>query len=106
MIRLWLAVAVLAALTGFSQAQVPPQGGGVTPPPPVTAPPATPVPGITTPPGIATSRGAGLVTGSPGAPQMVTIPGSAVPGTLINNGNGTSTIMIPGSPSEVVPTPR
>jgi hypothetical protein len=37
---------------------------------------------------------------------MVTIPGSAVPGTLINNGNGTSTIMVPGSPSEVVPTPR
>jgi hypothetical protein len=37
---------------------------------------------------------------------MVTIPGSAVPGMLINNGNGTSSIAIPGAPSEVVPTPR
>jgi len=37
---------------------------------------------------------------------MIMIPGSAVPGTVINNGNGTSSIMIPGSASEVVPTPR
>jgi hypothetical protein len=29
-----------------------------------------------------------------------------VPGMLMNNGNGTSTIMVPGSPSEVVPAPR
>jgi hypothetical protein len=25
---------------------------------------------------------------------------------MLNNGNGTSSIMVPGSPSEVVPTPR
>jgi hypothetical protein len=36
----------------------------------------------------------------------VMIPGSAVPGTMLNNGNGTSTVIIPGGPSQVVPTPR
>jgi hypothetical protein len=34
------------------------------------------------------------------------IPGSPIPGTVFNNGNGTSSIMIPGSASELVPTPR
>jgi hypothetical protein len=106
MIRSGLAIVCLAALTGSAGAQVPPIGGTMPSPPAVVAPPATPTPSITTRPGVSTSRGVGLVTGSPGSPQMVTIPGSAVPGTLINNGNGTSTIMVPGSASEVVPTPR
>jgi len=101
-----LAIFFLADLTGSAGAQVPPAGGTMASPPQVVAPPATPTPSITIAPGVSTSRGAGLVTGNPGSPQMVTIPGSAVPGTLINNGNGTSTIMVPGSPSEVVPTPR
>jgi hypothetical protein len=100
MIRLWLATIFMAVLTGSAQAQIPPAGR------PVVAPPVTPAPSIAGAPGITTSRGAGLVTGTPGSPQTVTIPGSAVPGTLINNGNGTSTIMVPGSPSELVPTPR
>jgi hypothetical protein len=104
MIRIWLAALVFAALTGASLAQVQPPGGGLQPP--VTTLPLSPVPNIATTPGVASSHGSGLVTGSPGGPQSVTLPGSAVPGTLINNGNGTSTIMIPGSPSEVVPTPR
>jgi hypothetical protein len=106
MIRLRLVIAFLAALTGSAGAQAPPIGGTMASPPAVVAPPATPTPSITTTPGVSTSRGAGLVAGNPGSPQMVTIPGSAVPGTLINNGNGTSTIMVPGSASEVVPTPR
>jgi hypothetical protein len=37
---------------------------------------------------------------------MIMIPGSPVNGMMLNNGNGTSSIMVPGSPSEVVPTPR
>jgi hypothetical protein len=37
---------------------------------------------------------------------MIMIPGSPVPGMMMNNGNGTSTIMVPGSASEVVPTPK
>ena len=103
MIRFLVSATVLAALTGSAQAQIPPSGGTMAPPPAVVA---APIPSITPTPGVTTSRGAGLVTGSPGSPQMVTIPGSAVPGMLINNGNGTSTIMIPGSTSEVVPNPR
>ena len=104
MIRFWLATALLAAAIGPVAAQIAP--AGEAPPPPAVAPPATQTPSITTTPGITTSRGTGLVTGNPGSPQMITLPGSAVPGMLINNGNGTSTIMIPGSSSEVVPTPR
>jgi hypothetical protein len=65
-----------------------------------TSPPA-PVPTIA-----ATPRGPGIVSGSSGPTQSVMVPGSAVPGTLMNNGNGTTTVMIPGSPSEVIPTPR
>jgi hypothetical protein len=103
---IWLALIFLAVLSGSAQAQVPPAGGTVTAPPPIVAPPATATPNIATAPGITTSRGAGLLTGTPGSPQMVTIPGSAVPGMLINNGNGTSSIMVPGGPSELVPTPR
>jgi hypothetical protein len=96
-----LAMVLLAAMTGASWAQIPPPGGPLTPPPSVLAPPST-----APSPGVMTSRGTGLVTGTSGSPQMVTIPGSAVPGTMFNNGNGTSTIMVPGGPSEVVPTPR
>jgi hypothetical protein len=106
MIRLSLVIPFLAALTGPTVAQLPPLGATMPNAPSVVAPAATPTPGVMITPGVTTSRGAGLVTGNPGSPQMVTIPGSAVPGTLINNGNGTSTIMVPGSPSEVVPTPR
>jgi hypothetical protein len=47
-----------------------------------------------------------LVTGSSGGGESVMIPGSAVPGTLMNNGNGTSTMIVPGGPPQVVPTPR
>jgi hypothetical protein len=55
---------------------------------------------------VTTSRGPAVVTGSPGQEQSVMIPGSAVPGTLMNNGNGTSTVIVPGSIPQVVPTPR
>ena len=93
---------VLAVIAGPGVAQIP--SGGA----PGFQSPALPLPGpsIAASPGIATSRGSGLVSGGTGSPRSVMIPGSPVPGMLLNNGNGTSTIMIPGSPSEVVPTPR
>ncbi len=103
MIRLWLAMTFLAAAIGSADAQFPPAGGA---PPAVFAPPPALSPSVSPPAGVSTSRGAGLVTGSPGSPQTVTIPGSPVPGMLLNNGNGTSSIMVPGGPSELVPTPR
>ena len=42
----------------------------------------------------------------PAAPRSIIIPGSAVPGTVYDNGNGTSTVVIPGGGSQVIPTPR
>jgi hypothetical protein len=53
-----------------------------------------------------TSAGPALVTGSTGSAQIIMIPGSAVGGLLMNNGNGTSTVLSPGSVPQVVPTPR
>jgi hypothetical protein len=109
MIRLRLAVAILAAMTAPALAQTAPSGGapGFQPmAPPVFQPMAPSSAPIAPSSGVTTSRGAGLVTGSPGSPQTVIIPGSPVNGMMMNNGNGTSSIMIPGSPSEVVPTPR
>lgn len=106
MTKVWAAMAFLVAVAGAARAQVTSPGGNLPAPPMVVAPPPTSAPSIVPPSGVTTSRGAALVTGNPGSPQMVIIPGSPVPGTMINNGNGTSTIMVPGSPSEVVPTPR
>jgi hypothetical protein len=101
MIRSWLAAATIMATTSAPAfAQLQPPGGA-----PGFQSPAMPAP-IQPPSSVGTSRGAGLVTGTAGSPQTVMIPGSPVPGMLLNNGNGTSTIMIPGSTSEVVPTPR
>lgn len=72
-------------------------------PPPVLAPPLTPPGPAST---VTTARGPALVTGNPAAPRSVLIPGSPVPGTMFDNGNGTSTVVIPGGGSQVVPTPR
>lgn len=102
-----VAIAFLAMVVVPAVAQTPPPNGapGFQP---LVAPPAMPmsVPSVAAQPGVTTSRGAGLVTGGPGAPQMIMIPGSAVPGMMLNNGNGTSSIMVPGGATEVVPTPR
>jgi hypothetical protein len=35
-----------------------------------------------------------------------TIPGSGGQGLLMNNGNGTSTLMVPGSAPQIVVNPR
>jgi hypothetical protein len=70
------------------------------------APPMAPPPIVVPPPTVLTPQGPALVSPGSGGPASVMIPGSAVPGTLINNGNGTSTIIVPGGPSLVAPTPR
>ena len=96
MIRFWCtATAILATMTGSALAQLASPGTA----PGFQAP-------LAAPSSVGTGRGAGLVSGSTGSPQSVMIPGSPVPGMLLNNGNGTSTIMVPGGQSEVVPTPR
>jgi hypothetical protein len=58
------------------------------------------------PGGIQTSRGPAFITGSVGSMQTTTLPGSAAQGLLMNNGNGTSTLIVPGGLPQVVATPR
>jgi hypothetical protein len=53
-----------------------------------------------------TPRGTGVVTGHVGSMATTTVPGSGAPGLLMNNGNGTSTLIVPGGAPEVVSTPR
>ena len=55
---------------------------------------------------IQTSRGSAFVTGSIGSMQTTTLPGSAGQGLLMNNGNGTSTLIVPGGVPQVVAIPR
>ena len=82
MIRLWLAVALLAITHETVNAQIQPAGplvgGAIRTPAPVVAPTA----------GLGAS-GAPKIGG--GASQTIMIPGSPVPGTVFDNGNGTST---------------
>jgi hypothetical protein len=54
---------------------------------------------------VLTQSGPGLASGPAGS-RSVIVPGSAMPGLLMNNGNGTSSLMVPGAPSQLVPTPR
>jgi hypothetical protein len=53
-----------------------------------------------------TPRGPGFVTGGNGPMATATVPGSAGQGFLINNGNGTSTLVVRGSAPEILSTPR
>jgi hypothetical protein len=55
---------------------------------------------------VLTSRGPAFVTGNLGSFQTTTIPGSAGEGLLMNNGNGTSTLLTPGGIPQTVATPR
>lgn len=86
--------AVLTMLAAAVHAQTPPLGGVVAPPPPVLAPSAP------------ASHAPAPIVGAPNAPQTTIIPGSPIPGTVYDNGNGTSTVVIPGGGSQVIPTPR
>lgn len=53
-----------------------------------------------------TSRGPAFITGNLGTLQTTTIPGSGGEGFLMNNGNGTSTLLTPGGLPQTVATPR
>jgi len=101
MTKFWLALTMMTAIAGSAFAQLSPPGAAPGFQAPMMAPPP-----VTAPPSIATSRGSGLVSGTAGSPRSVMIPGSPVPGMLMDNGNGTSSIMVPGATTQVVPTPR
>ena len=94
MFRLTAAMAY-AMMTGIAFAQTAAPGG-------VTAPQAIGVVGSS----VNTSRGPALVTGTTGSSQTIMIPGSAVGGWVTSNGNGTSTVMVPGGLPQVVLAPR
>lgn len=53
-----------------------------------------------------TARGPAIVTGHIGSTETTTVPGSGGQGLLMNNGNGTSTLVVPGGMPQTVETPR
>jgi len=53
-----------------------------------------------------TSRGPAFVTGHVGSWETTTLPGSGGQGLLMNNGNGTSTLIVPGGIPQTIATPR
>ena len=55
---------------------------------------------------VITSRGPAFVTGHLGALETTTVPGSVGQGLLMNNGNGTSALIVPGGVPQTVATPR
>jgi hypothetical protein len=52
------------------------------------------------------SRGPAFITGHVGSMDTITLPGSGVQGFLMNNGNGSSTLVAPGSVPQTVISPR
>ena len=96
MVKLTVVAGLILAMTNVAGVAQTPLLGGTIPPPPPVVPPSNGT----------TSRGPALVTGAPGAPQTIMIPGSPVPGTVFDNGNGTSSVMVPGGGSQLIPTPR
>jgi hypothetical protein len=55
---------------------------------------------------VITSRGPAYITGHIGSMETTTMPGSGGQGFLMNNGNGTSTLIVPGGVPQTVVTPR
>jgi hypothetical protein len=53
-----------------------------------------------------TPRGPAFVTGHVGSFATTTLPGRGGQGLLMNNGNGTSTLIIPGGIPQTFATPR
>lgn len=53
-----------------------------------------------------TPRGPAFVTGQVGSFATTTLPGRGGQGLLMNNGNGTSTLIVPGGIPQTVATPR
>ncbi len=55
---------------------------------------------------VLTPNGPGFVTGQVGSFATTTLPGGGGQGLLINNANGTGTLIVPGGAPETVITPR
>jgi hypothetical protein len=55
---------------------------------------------------VITPRGQAFIAGHPGSMDTTTLPGSGAQGLLMNNGNGSSTLFVPGGISQMVITPR
>ncbi|HTW72207.1 MAG TPA: hypothetical protein VME47_20160 [Acetobacteraceae bacterium] len=53
-----------------------------------------------------TAHGPAFVTGQLGSMETTTLPGSSEQGLLMNNNNGTSTLIVPGGLPQTVATPR
>jgi hypothetical protein len=53
-----------------------------------------------------TTRGPAFITGQVGSMETTTLPGRGGQGLLMNNGNGTSTLIVPGGMPQMVVTPR
>jgi len=62
--------------------------------------------GPTTGQSIITPRGPAFVTGNVGSLETTMLPGSGAQGFLMNNGNGTSTLIVPGGMPQTLATPR
>jgi len=55
---------------------------------------------------IDTSRGPAFVTGHSGSMDTLMLPGNGAPSFLMNNGNGSATVLTPGGAPQTVFTPR
>lgn len=55
---------------------------------------------------VITPRGPAFITGHVGSTDIITLPGSGAQGFLTNNGNGSSTLSVPGGIPQTVFTPR
>jgi hypothetical protein len=55
---------------------------------------------------VMTPRGPIVTTGRVGRMQTTTLPGSGGEGLLMDNGNGTSTLIVPHGAPQMVQTPR
>jgi hypothetical protein len=92
MLRVAIAVVAVTLLVGISSGQAHAQGAVAQSP--------------TAGQSVGTSRGSAFITGHLGSLETTTLPGSGGQGFLMNNGNGTSTLMIPGGIPQTVATPK
>jgi hypothetical protein len=96
-----MALALLAGVCGLAYAQAAePLSGSVAQAAFVDS--DQPTPGQS----VMTLRGPAIVTGTIGSMNTTTLPGGGGTGFLMNNGNGTSTLIVPGGAPQVVVTPR
>jgi hypothetical protein len=96
-----IAMAVLVGLCGQAEARAAEPLSAFGTPGAFAAPQ-----GSTTGQSVITSRGPAFVTGNFGSLETTTLPGSGAQGFLMNNGNGTSMLTVPGGVPQTVLTPR